>query len=107
MMGRVYRSVLTHKGIEFEGFFYSSPEVNDLRIKAGSNLEVEIRVDESDIGSIYVLWPKINSTYRVPARNIEYRRFQEETAIPIAKAGSDERLRKGLHRFEDRIGRAS
>src|ERR1035437_4233933 len=72
IMGRVYRRVLTHKGIEFEGLFYSSPEVNDLRIKGGSNLEVEIRVDESDIGSIYVVWPKTNSTYRVPARNIEY-----------------------------------
>jgi putative transposase len=71
-MGRVYRRVLTHKGIEFEGIFYSSPEVNDLRITGGSNLEVEIRVDESDIGSIYVVWPKTNSIYRAPARNIEY-----------------------------------
>ena len=41
-------------------------------IKGGSNLEVEIRVDESDIGSIYVVCPKTNSTYRVPALNIEY-----------------------------------
>jgi putative transposase len=72
IMGRVYRRVLTHKGIEFEGLFYSSPEVDDLRIKGGSNLEVEIRVDESDIGSIYVVCPKTNSTYRVPAHNIEY-----------------------------------
>jgi putative transposase len=72
IMGRVYRRTLTHKGIEFEGLFYSSPDLNDLRIKGGSNLEVEIRVDESDIGSIYVLWPKTNRTYRVPARNIEY-----------------------------------
>ena len=72
VMGRVYRRVLTHKGIEFEGLFYGSPELNDLRIKAGSNLEVEIRVDESDLGSIYVVWPKTDSIYRVPARNIEY-----------------------------------
>jgi putative transposase len=72
IMGRVYRRVLTHKGIEFEGLFYSSPELNDLRIHEGSNLEVEIRVDENDIGSIYVVWPKTDSTYRVPARDIEY-----------------------------------
>jgi len=72
IMGRVYRRVLAHKGIEFEGLFYGSPELNDLRIKGGSNLEVEIRVDESDIGSIYVVWPKTNSTFSVPARNIEY-----------------------------------
>ena len=43
-----------------------------MRIQEGANLEVEIRVDESDIGSIYVVWPKTNSTYRVPARNMEY-----------------------------------
>jgi putative transposase len=72
VMGRVYRRVLTHKGIEFEGLFYGSPELNELRIKEGSNLEVEIRVDESDIGLIYVVWPKTNITFRAPARNIEY-----------------------------------
>jgi putative transposase len=72
VMGRVYRRVLTHKGVEFEGLFYSSPELNNLRISAGANLEVEIRVDESDIGSIFVVWPKTNSTFRVPARNVEY-----------------------------------
>ena len=71
-MGRVYRRVLTHKGIEFEGLLYSSPELNHLRIQGGANLEVEIRVDERDIGSIYVVWPTTSSTYRVPARNIEY-----------------------------------
>jgi putative transposase len=72
IIGRVYKRTLTHKGIEFEGLFYGSPELNDLRIKAGSNLEVEIRVDESNLGSIYVVWPKTQSIYRVPARNIEY-----------------------------------
>jgi putative transposase len=72
IMGRVYQRVLTHKGIEFEGLFYSSPELNELRIKEGSHLEVGIRVDENDIGSIYVVWPKTDSTYRVPARDMEY-----------------------------------
>jgi putative transposase len=55
IMGRIHRRVLTHKGIEFEGLFYNSPELNDLRIKGGSNIEVEIRVDENDIGAIYVM----------------------------------------------------
>jgi putative transposase len=72
VMGRVYRRVLTHRGIEFEGLFYNSPELHELRVKEGPKLEVEIRVDESDIGSIFVLWPNTNSTYRVPALNIEY-----------------------------------
>jgi putative transposase len=72
IMGRVYQRVLDHKGIEFEGLFYNSPELTSLRIKEGRRLEVEIRVDESDIGSIYVLWPKTNNTYNVPALNSEY-----------------------------------
>jgi putative transposase len=72
VMGRVYRRVLTHRGIEFEGLFYNSPDLYELRVKEGPTLEVEIRVDESDIGSIFVLWPKTNSTYRVPALDLEY-----------------------------------
>jgi putative transposase len=72
VMGLVERRVLTHKGIEYEGLFYNSSDLRDLRIREGANLDVEIRVDQSNIGSIYVLWPKTNSTYCVPALDIEY-----------------------------------
>jgi putative transposase len=56
--GRIESRTLTHKGIEFEGLFYNSPELTELRRKEGANLAVEIRINESDIGSIYVLSPK-------------------------------------------------
>jgi putative transposase len=72
IMGRVYHRVLTHKGIEFEGLFYNSPDLTDLRITQGANIDIELRVDESDIGSIYVLSPKTNSTYQVPALESDY-----------------------------------
>ncbi len=71
-MGRVELRSLTHKGIEFEGLFYNSPELTELRRKEGVNLKVEIRVNESDIGSIYVLSPKRSKAYFVPVLDPNY-----------------------------------
>jgi putative transposase len=72
VMGRVESRTLTHKGIEFEGLFYNSPELTELRRKEGSNLAVEIRINESDIGSIYVLSPKTSKAYSAPALDQGY-----------------------------------
>jgi putative transposase len=72
VMGRVESRSLTHKGIEFEGLFYNSPELTELRRKEGANLQVEIRINESDIGSIYVLSPKTSKAYTVPALDHDY-----------------------------------
>jgi putative transposase len=72
VMGRVESRSLTHKGIEFEGLFYNSPELTELRRKEGANLKVEIRVSESDIGSIHVLSPKTSKAYLVPALDPDY-----------------------------------
>jgi putative transposase len=72
VMGRMESRSLTHKGIEFEGLFYNSPELTELRRKEGANLAVEIRVNEGDIGSIYVLSPKTSKAYSVPALNHDY-----------------------------------
>jgi putative transposase len=72
VMGRVESRSLSHKGIEFEGLFYNSPELIELQRKEGKRLTVEIRVNESDIGSIYVLSPKTSKAYAVPALDREY-----------------------------------
>ena len=72
VMGRVESRSLSHKGIEFEGLFYNSPELIELQRKEGKKLTVEIRVNESDIGSIYVLSPKTSKAYTVPALDREY-----------------------------------
>jgi putative transposase len=71
VMGRVHRRTLTHKGIEFEGLLYNSAELADLRRSNGAKLDVELRVDEDDLGSIYVIWNK-NRTFRVPALDSAY-----------------------------------
>jgi len=72
-LGRVYEGRrLSHKGVEFEGLFYNSPDLNDLRMREGANLLVDIRVDESNLGCIHVTYPKTAGEYSVPALDFEY-----------------------------------
>jgi putative transposase len=72
IMGQAYRRILTHKGIELDGLFYNSPELTELRCRHGCKLEVEVRVDESDIGHIYVLAPTTPHIFKVPALRADY-----------------------------------
>ena len=72
VMGRPDSRTLTHKGIEFQGLFYSSSELQNLRQQNGATLKVEIRVDESDIGNIFVIVPDSRQYFRVPALDFGY-----------------------------------
>lgn len=72
IMGRSEERRLTHKGIEFEGLFYNSPELTLLRRQLGDVLDVAIRVDDSNIGQIFVLSPDKKRIFTVPAVNIAY-----------------------------------
>jgi putative transposase len=72
IMGRRYRRVLTHKGVEFEGLYYNSTDLHELRCRKGSELPVEIRVDESDLGRIFVLSPGEKDVFTVSALRSDY-----------------------------------
>jgi putative transposase len=72
IMGRRYQRALTHKGVEFQGLYYNSPELHELRCRKGSELLVEIRVDESDLGHIFVLSPEEQEALTVPAPRRDY-----------------------------------
>ena len=63
---------LTHKGIELYGLLYNSHELTGLRRKIGDKLDVEIRVDSSDLGEIIVFSPDRRQLFTVPAINQEY-----------------------------------
>jgi len=52
ILGRREQRVLTHKGIEFEGLLYNSPEMTTLRMQLGEKLDVEICVDDGNIGKL-------------------------------------------------------
>lgn len=72
ILGGVENRVLTHKGIEFAGLVYNSPEMTELRRQLGDKLDVEIRVDRSNLGSIIVLHPERKTPYRVRCLRPDY-----------------------------------
>ncbi|MGB9235818.1 MAG: Mu transposase C-terminal domain-containing protein [Terriglobales bacterium] len=72
ILGRPYSRTLSHKGIELKSLLYKSSELQDLRQQHGATLGVEIRVDEGDIGHIYVIAPDSRRYFRVPALHFDY-----------------------------------
>lgn len=72
VMGSSYRGTLKHTGIQFENLFYNSRNLSDLRRQLGTDLKVDIRVNESDMGSIYVILPQTKEPLEVPAEELEY-----------------------------------
>lgn len=72
ILGRSEQRKLTHKGIELDGLLYNSPELTRLRQKLGEKLDVEIRVDDIDIGEIVVLSPDKKRMFKVPAIAVDY-----------------------------------
>jgi len=72
ILGRAEGRVLSHRGIELDGLFYNSPDLGNLRMKHGDRLDVEIRIDDSDIGKIIVLSPDKTRMYEVGCLSSEY-----------------------------------
>jgi putative transposase len=72
LLGKTEHRVLTHKGIELNGLFYNSNELGDLRRRLGDKLKVDIRIDDSNLGSIVVLSPDKKQIYTVPALKPAY-----------------------------------
>lgn len=73
LLGKPVSRKLTHKGIEWECLFYNSPELAALRQQFGAELDdVEIRVDEGDIGVIHVKLPDDSGYVRAPALRTDY-----------------------------------
>lgn len=71
-LGRSEQRCLTHKGIELNYLFYNSPELAALRRQIGDGFDVEIRVDEDNLGYIYVLSPDKIRIFKVPALLLSY-----------------------------------
>jgi putative transposase len=72
IMGRSEERRLTHKGIELNGLLYNSPELTDLRKKLGDKLDVEIRVNDADLGQIIVLSPDKTRMFKANVLTPEY-----------------------------------
>jgi putative transposase len=72
ILGRVDQRVLTHKGIEYEGLFYNSPELAGLRRRLGDKLTVQLRIDDSDLSHLHVLAPDNSTIFKVPCLDQDY-----------------------------------
>lgn len=81
ILGRSERRRLTHKGIQIFNMLYNSAELAKVRRRHGENLEVELRVDEADIGHISVITPD-ERIIKVPSLSLDYAdglsRYQHE-----------------------------
>jgi putative transposase len=84
----------------------------------GPQLTVDIRVDESNLGDIHVLWPKTSAVFRVPALDQRYasglslfahkvnRREQRGRAdLDQGQAGRSQAQQEILKRIEEDRGR--
>lgn len=88
IIGRPEQRTLTHKGIQFEELLYSSRELGDLRCREGETIKVEIRVDDGDIGHIFVIDSASGEALRVPAVNSEYANGLSRWQHSVFRAGA-------------------
>lgn len=51
------KRMLTHKGIEYDCLLYNSHELGEARRRYGSEIEVQVRVMDEDLGSVVVVLP--------------------------------------------------
>lgn len=100
---------LTHKGIEFDSLLYNSRELGALRELHGSQIKVEVRTCDDDLGHVVVVAPDQITLIKVPALDPEYalgltrwqhkvckrfqRRVQEDDAREITLLEARQRIR--------------
>jgi putative transposase len=72
ILGRIEERRLTHKGIELDCLYYNSVELAELRKRLGDTLDVEVRINDADIGAIIVFSPDKKQMFEVPALRKDY-----------------------------------
>lgn len=72
ILGTTQTRVLSTTGIQYEGLFYNSNELTALRNLKGSNLNVELRIDEGNLGHIYVIDPDDKQIFKVKCIDSDY-----------------------------------
>jgi len=107
ILGQSAKRILSHKGIELDGLFYNSPELTLLRRKMGEKLDVEVRVDNSNLGYIAVLSPVKGEVFRVPALKFEYANGLSKWQHRICKRFASQQMKsfdsEGWLEAKDRI----
>lgn len=71
LLGKVIeQKTITHKGVELNGLLYNSPELMQIRSQRGDTFKADIRIDESDVGYLYVMLNQFDYL-KVPALNAD------------------------------------
>lgn len=85
---------LDHEGIEFDCLIYNSVDMKLIRAKLGAKLKVNIRVNDEDLGYIYVGVPGYDIWVKVPCLDQEYAdgltRWQHRKCKKMQKACADD-----------------
>lgn len=102
VLGQSEERALTSKGIEYDGLFYSSPELQDLRLQNGTKLQADVRIDRGDLSAIYVLTDERTKYIRVPALDQAYTSGLTQWAHDVNKRFAATRLGKsGLEAYRE------
>lgn len=72
IMGRPEKRRLTHSGISLDNLFYNSQDLQELRMRCGNLLDVDIRINDDDLGTIFVIAPDGKNVINVKALKYEY-----------------------------------
>lgn len=93
IVGGSANRILSHKGIEYAGLVYNSPEMGELRRHLGDRLDVVVRIDRSNLGSVIVLHPERGTPYRVPCLRPDYAEGLTEWQHGVCKRYAREKLK--------------
>lgn len=99
ILSRSETRTLTHKGIELDGLLYNSHELATLRRNLGEKFQVQLRVDDLDLGKIIVISPNADDLFTVPALLSEYANGLSRYQHQICKRFSKKHLNQ-----EDALG---
>lgn len=88
--------VLSHAGIRYEGLFYNSSEMEAIRKRDGTEIEVEIRVDRDDLSSIIVLSPRTKEPIRVECLTPDYAEGLSLWQHKVCKAYAAKNRKEGI-----------
>ena len=114
ILGGREKRVLSHKGIEFAGMLYNSLEMRDLRARFGDRIEVDVRVDRSDLGHVIVLHPQTREPLRVPCLRQDYAAGLTEWQHNVCRKFARDRFASGenvdnwldaLHKISDMVSK--
>lgn len=90
IVGTVEKRKLRHTGIQISDLFYNSPALDDLRRQVGPGVTVDVRIDEADLGKIFVFPKGASVPIAVPALHQQYASGLSLWAHEICKKRANE-----------------